>query len=195
MDIIEKIILTVATCSILLSGCNSPNAESQETLIDNTPEDIELKEELTGEKRLDELETEASRLRGGTFIENVSLNKGKAVISYIAGYGAYKEFKPQSNLTQEDYEGYWESGDAIQKALIDGSVRIMKKLDYIDQVNIVLPFKEKTYSIDVAKPELEEYLRSDFSEIIEKWDEKFSDPFVYTDKGRQMFFNRFGKVK
>ena len=89
--------------------------------------------------------------------------------------------------------GKWRSGDAIEKALVDGSVRIMKKLDYIDTVSIDLPYKGTTYIISVNKTDLEKFVGTDFPTIQNKWDETFSNPYVYDENGRKSFFDKFGK--
>ena len=83
----------------------------------------------------------------------------------------------------------------MEKALVDGSVRLMKKLDFLNQVEIILPSKGKKYSVNVKKSELEKFIGSDFNTIKNNWDEKFSNPFVYNDNGRQKFFSEFGKKK
>ena len=150
---------------------------------------------LSEGEKLDKLKREAFRIRGSSFVKSVELNDKKAIINFVSSYSEYKEIVPNTNLTKNDYLGYWESGDAIRKALISGSVGIMKKIDFVDQVQIILPYKKEVYFIDVSKAALEDYLRMSFEDIIDHWDDKFVDPFVYTEKGRRMFFDRFGSVE
>ena len=111
---------------------------------------------------------------------------------YVKDYNEYKELNPQSSLTKSDLESYWESGDAIEKALVDGSVRLLRKMDFLEQTNITLPYKGTTYSISVNKAELEKFIGADLAQIVANWDELFSNPHVYTDDGRRKFFNKFG---
>ncbi|MBV6881948.1 hypothetical protein NG800_019120 [Epilithonimonas ginsengisoli] len=150
---------------------------------------------LTNERNLEELKTEASRLRAGGSIKSVKLIDRKAIIDYVSNFTDYKEINPQSSLTESELKAYWQSGDAIEKALIDGSVRIMRKLDFIDEVNIILPFEEKMYKISVNKSELEKFIGIDFKSITGNWDKTFSNPYVYDKKGREIFFKKFGVVK
>lgn len=145
--------------------------------------------------KLEELKLEASRLRAGGSIKSIELIDGKATIAYVSNFTDYKEINPQSSLTESELKAYWESGDAIEKALIDGSVRIMRKLDFIDEVNIILPYEEETYKISVKKSELEKFIGTDFRSIRDNWNKKFSDPYVYDKKGREAFFKKFGLVK
>ncbi|MGV7107153.1 hypothetical protein [Flavobacterium sp. U410] len=175
----------VILSSIIMFSCGNPKSEEKaETEI------TETKPRLT---ELEQLQLESSRLRAGGSIKSATLENGKATVKYVKDYKEYKELNPQSGLTESDLKIYWNSENAIEKALIDGSVRIMKKLDFINEVEIILPNNGKVYSIDVKKKELEKFVGSDFNEIKNNWDEKFSNPFVYNDNGRQKFFLQFGK--
>jgi hypothetical protein len=184
---VKKIIVAFIALSCILVSCGTPSDEAK-------PDHIEkIEQKNPKDENLSMLKREASRLRAGGSIKVVELEGRSAEIVYVKDYEEYKELNPQSGLSESELEGYWESGDAIEKALVDGSVRIMKKLDYIDIVSIILPFKGATYSISVAKTELEKFVGSDFSTIQNKWDDTFSNPYVYDDKGRKMFFDKFGK--
>lgn len=183
----KKNIIIVAVLSMILVSCgkqvNVSKPDRGEKIEQKSPKD----------EKLSKLETEASRLRAGGSVKTVELEGKSAKIIYVKNYEEYKELNPQSGLTESDLEGYWESGDAIEKALIDGSVRIMKKLDYINTVSIILPYKGTTYTISVNKADLEKFVGADFATIQNKWDETFSNPYVYDDNGRKSFFNKFGK--
>lgn len=168
-------------------GCGNKTNETQ--TVQNEKNDLQT----PNNDPLPNLKLEASRLRAGGSIKNVELQGKTAKIYYVKDYEEYTQQNPQSTLTQSDLEAYWESGDAIEKALVDGGVRIMKKMDNIDTVSIVLPYKETIYSISVNKNDLEKFVGSNFSTIKEKWNEIFSNPYVYNDEGRKAFFSKFGK--
>lgn len=182
-----KTIITVAVLSWILVSCGNQTNESSTDQIEKTEQESPKNEKLS------KLEREASRLRAGGSVKSVDFEGKSAKIIYVKNYEEYKELNPQSGLTESDLEGYWESGDAIEKALVDGSVRIMKKLDYIDTVLIELPYKGTTYTISVNKTDLEKFVGADFSTIQNKWNETFSNPYVYDDDGRKSLFNKFGK--
>lgn len=136
---------------------------------------------------LEKLKTEVSRLRGGGSVKNVELKDGKATITYVKNYSEYKELNPQSNVTEKQLKEYWSSGNAIQKTLVEGSVKLMKNLDFINQVEITIPFENENYNIDVKKEELEKFIGKDFSEITNTWTESFIDPYVYNKKEDKNF--------
>ncbi|OWP83838.1 hypothetical protein BWK59_08490, partial [Flavobacterium davisii] len=150
-------ILAIVILSISLFSCGNSKNEAENTeKVENT---------LSKDANLEKLETESSRLRAGGSIKSVELNDGKAIINYVKNFAEYKELNPQSGLTENDLDAYWESGNAIEKALIDGSVKIMTKLDYINAVKIILPYKSKTYSINVNKNDLEKFTGSNFNKL------------------------------
>ncbi|CAD0002310.1 hypothetical protein [Flavobacterium salmonis] len=172
--------------SMLFFSCGNPKSEKTETVI------VAPKTETSN---LEKLEVESSRLRAGGSIKKVELKNGKAIIEYVKDYNEYKKLNPQSGLTELDLENYWNSSDAIEKALVDGSIKLMTKLDFLDQVEIILPNKGTVNSINVKKSELEKFIGADFGTIKNNLDEKFSKPYVYNDSGREKLFSKFGKKK
>ena len=180
-------ILAVVVLSISLFSCGNSKNETENTEI--------VEKSISKDPNLEKLETESSRLRAGGSVKSVELNNGKATISYVKDFAEYKELNPQSGLTESDLDAYWESGNAIEKALIEGSVKIMSKLDYINSIKIILPYKNKTYSIDVSKTELEKFTNSNLNNIKENLEKNFSDLYVYNDEGRNEFFKKFGEIK
>ena len=46
---------------------------------------------------------------------------------------------------------------------------------------------------NVTKKDLEDFIGFNFEEVKNNWNEKFSNPYVYNDNGRQKFFAKFGK--
>ncbi len=181
-------LLTITTIFCILFSCGK--AEHKKDTVGNVS-NIKISTNI----KLEELKTEASRLRAGGSIKSVELIDRKAKIAYVSNFTDYKEINPQSSLTESEFKAYWESGDAIEKALIDDSVRIMRKLDFIDEVNIILPYEEEIYKISVNKSELEKFIGTDFKSITDNWDKTFSNPYVYNKKGREAFFKEFGVVK
>ena len=178
--------LLISIISIFIIGCKNSEKEP----VKQNENNIDTKD-----TSLDKLETEASRLRAGGSVKNVAFNDGNAIITYVKDYSEYKKLNPQSSLTENDLENYWENGSAIEKALIDGSVKIMTKLDFINSVEIILPYKNKTYSITVSKEELEKFTNSDFNQIKSDLEHNFSNLYVYDKEGRKKFFNKFGKIE
>lgn len=141
------------------------------------------------------LKRSTSSLKGSGSIKEVALKGDKAAIYYVKNYEEYKRINPQSSVSESLLDSYWDTGDAVKKSLIDGSVRLMRKNDFLNEVSINIPRKGKEYSITVNKKDLEQFLGTDFESVKKNWNELFSNPYVYTKEGREKFFNRFGKIK
>ena len=141
------------------------------------------------------LQKEASRLRGGGSIKKIELIGKKVKIEYVKNFDEYQKINPHSKLTKKDLDVYWSTGKAIKKAMNDGSVRLMRKLDFVEETEITLPYKGKTYTINVSKNKLEDFLGRNFEEVKKDWAKNFSDEFVYSELGREKFFSTFGQVK
>lgn len=145
---------------------------------------------------LSELELEASRLRGGVFVKEVTLNESRVDIIYTGDLQEYKTLiNPQSQMTQTELEEYWETNNAIEKMLVDSPVRMMKKFDFIDTVCVIFPYKGTVYSVTTDTNSLENFLELDFSTIQEDWTDSFVDPYVYHPVGRTLFLKKFGNTK
>ena len=184
----KSLLLSVIFGSLILVNCETTKQEREATTSEQSTVD-------PANEQLEKLKIESSRLRAGDSIKAVTLEQGVATIEYVKNYSEYKELNPQSLLSKSDLESYWESGDAIEKALVDGSVRLLRKMDFLEQTNITLPYKGTVYSISVNKTELEKFIGADLTEIVANWDDLFSNPYVYSDAGRARFFNQFGTKK
>lgn len=140
----------------------------------------------------DKIILEVSRLRAGGRIKAKLVNN-TAYLDYIGNYEEYKKIQPQSMVTKEKFHSYWNSEDTVLKAINDGGVRLMRKIDHIDEVIIKLPYMKNVYSLHVKKKEVEDFLGFKFKDIRLDWDNTFSNRYVYSKKGRIEFFKKFGK--
>lgn len=185
--------LLVLIALVILSACKSENSSKQDEKVNKVNKTVTTeKKEKTNEEIL---ELEASRLRAGGSVKSAILNGDKAVINYVKDYQEYKSINPQSRVTEEDLKSYWSTGKAIKKALVDGSVKLMKKIDFINETEIVLPYEGKTYKINVSKEKLSKFTGQSFEELNSDFSKNFSDKYVYDDKGRDKFFKHFGTIK
>ncbi len=97
----------------------------------------------------------------------------------------------------QKHDSYWDTGKKIEKVMVGAPVRLMKKLDFIEKVNLTLPFKDKNYSISITKKQVENYTKLKFSEIENNWNESFADKYIYSikNKNREAYFKKFVRVK
>lgn len=170
----------------------SQYTDSQNSAIQSSGSVSESIDSKSDETTIEQLRAEAYRLKGGNSIKNIELKNGKAIITYIKNFKEYKKLNSQSGLTESDLKSYWSTGDAIKKMLVGSPARIMKNLDFINEVKIILPFENKTYQIDVKKSELIKFTGKSINEIKSDWSNSFADPYIYNKKGREKFFKKFG---
>jgi len=171
----------------------SQDSNSQNITIESSPSESEsIKFKSHNESNIERLKVEAYRMNGGNSIKNVELKDGKATITYIKNFKEYKKLNPQSGLTESDLKSYWSTSDAIKKMLVGSPVRIMKSLDFINEVKIILPFENRTYQIDVKRSELVKFIGQSINEIKSDWSKSFADPYIYNKEGREEFFKKFG---
>jgi hypothetical protein len=142
----------------------------------------------TKESNLDQLKLFASRLRGGGFIKNVELVNQKGTITYVSDYDEYKRINPKSGITNELFNSYWSTGDAIEKALVGGTITLLTKADFINQIKILIPFKNKTFIIEVDKADFEKFIGKNLNEIN-------PDTYIFSDIARREILNKFSRTE
>lgn len=109
-----------------------------------------------------------------------------------------KQANPDSPLTEDDYKGYFDTGDAIEKILVGENVRLLRQFPDLTATSMVLPYGGQTYSIDLDRQAVNEYLGFKVEELSledKSWHEKFSNPYIYDDTNRKQFFDMFVEVK
>lgn len=154
-------------------------------------DDYRIFQDLTLEEKF---MLEASRLNAGGRVKAKLVN-GIAYINYIVDYEEYKKLQPQSGVTKEQFDSYWYSEKTVLKVINDGGVRLMRKIDQINEVVIKIPYNENMYSVHIKKNEIEDFLGYKFKEIRLDWDNTFSNRYVYSKEGRKEFFKKFGKIE
>lgn len=138
---------------------------------------------------------EASRLRGAGSIKKAELRNNTAYIEYVQDFEDYKNLQSQSSVTEALFESYWSTGAAVLKAINDGGVRLMRKIELLNKVSIKIPFKDDIYTIELIRKDVEAFVGYKFDDIRKNWDDTFSNKYVYSKVGREEFFRKFGKIE
>ncbi|TAD98766.1 MAG: hypothetical protein EAZ97_10395 [Bacteroidetes bacterium] len=96
---------------------------------------------------------------------------------------------------------YWDTNDKIEKAMVSIPARVMKDFDFVNVVELTLPFESKTYYTKISRQEIEAYTRTSFENIKKDFSVNFVDIYVYnkkigeTNKKRKDYFDKFVKIK
>jgi len=142
-----------------------------------------------------ELIVEVSTLRFPKNIKRADLQGDVIIIEYLQNFDKYKALRPESEVTEAEWETYWSTNNQIVKALNGGSVKLIKNLIFVNRVKIKLPFKDNVYSIDISRTDVEEYMGCTFEQIRDGWTSKFAALIVHDKEFSTKFFERFGTVK
>ncbi|WP_394223536.1 hypothetical protein [Priestia aryabhattai] len=175
---------------------DTTNTELKETTA-KTEEPKEEKEAPTVDES--QFNMYAGSLTGGTFITTTELQDGnKAVVKYADSFATYKAENLNSRITEDDYKMYFEGGDAIQKIMVGEPARLLKQFEGLESVSLTLPFEGKTYSTEITREELNNYLGfkiESLGEDSDAWRSKFSDEYIYNEAKRNEMFNKFVTVR
>ncbi|MGN7403293.1 hypothetical protein ACTHO0_25925 [Cytobacillus praedii] len=115
-----------------------------------------------------------------------------------SSFDEYKADNPDINLTVSDYTGYFETGEAIEKIMIVENVRLLRQFPTLDEAKMTLPYDNKTYSIEINRESVNEYLGFRVEELKtedDSWNTKFLDPIGYDNSKRKAFFDKFGNIE
>ncbi|KOO42687.1 hypothetical protein AMD01_16200 [Priestia koreensis] len=192
------VIAAIVLFPIVGGGGEEETTEKATTDVKEEQPKEEKKEEL---KAVDQeaFKSYASNITGGTFIKNISVTDNKGLVEYYGSFEEYKQANPNSNLTETDYKGYFETGDAIEKILVSENTRLLRQFPELTATSMALPYGGKTYSIDLERKEVNEYLGFKVEELTPgadgSWNKDFNDPIVYDDANRKKFFGKFVEVK
>jgi len=143
--------------------------------------------------RLKNFEVTVSRLKGSSFVERSELKSDTAFVIYYDSYSQFKKYKPENKLKNSDFNTYWDSEKTVKKTIISGVGNILEKNNFINVVDIKKKYKGVDYHVVSSRNEIEKLEYNMMTKMNMNVDEKFSDNFVYNDKGRELFYILFKK--
>ncbi|QNR70174.1 hypothetical protein IAQ67_14610 [Paenibacillus peoriae] len=126
----------------------------------------------------------------------MSVKDNKGLIDFYGTYSDYKKGNPSGLIKKEEYEDYFSTKE-IQKILVGESARLLRQFPDLNAISIVLPFDGKTYSIDLDRSSINNFLGYKIESLSTEdrsWNDKFSDPYIYDKSNRQKFFDTFVKT-
>lgn len=128
----------------------------------------------------------ASNITGRTFIKNIFIKDNKGSIDFYGTYSDYKKGNPSSLIKKEEYEDYFSTKE-IQKILVGESARLLRQFPDLNAISIVLPFDGRTYSINLDRSSLNNFLGYKIESLSTEdrsWNDQFSDPYIYDKSNR-----------
>ncbi|MGF9910087.1 hypothetical protein [Brevibacillus porteri] len=184
---------------IVLSGCgttpenNTPAPAA--TTTSSAPAPATEQKTMSAEE-VSRFKEYAPNLKGGSFITEAEIvNQNEAVITY-ADFAALKKAKPETGMTEADAKNYWESGDAINKALMEEPIRLLKEFPELQKVKVTLNHGKK-YTTEIDRATIEDYLKVNLAETKadkDKWRNEIVNKF-FTKEERAKYTERFVKAE
>jgi len=140
----------------------------------------------------------APLLNGGSFQKSVVIDSNKATVIY-GTFDEAKKAHPESKTTEENYNLYWSTGDAVSKTLFEGPVRLLREFPELGSVTIKIPFEGKTYSVDIDRATAEKYFNVNLAEMHkdasnELWRQQIVAPYTSNKDQRAKYTAQFIKV-
>lgn len=121
----------------------------------------------------DRLKKVVSTLRGGNNKAYAMYGNGLATVAY----------NHNDNL--------WDNLDEVNKALIDGSTRLLFKLYWIERVVLTIPYENSLFTVDIDIDKFESFTHEELHKLRDNRVEDFVDKYVYDKDKRNEFINRF----
>jgi hypothetical protein len=168
--------------SLILTGCGDNKAAPKEETKPKTSQQAKEKSEKKQEpKAIDStlFTTYTSALSGKSFMKEANVSGDKGTIVFYKDFNEYKAANPNSNLTENDFNLYFSTGDGLEKTLFEATSYLFKKIPEMNGLSVTLSFEGKAYSYDVKKEEIKNYIGKDKSD----------------DTLRQEFMKKFVKIQ
>ncbi|GED71154.1 hypothetical protein BRE01_48560 [Brevibacillus reuszeri] len=195
----KKASIIALTLGTILTGCSAATSESVTpatvTTATSAPTPAPEVKAMSADE-VNRFKEYATKLKGGTFITEAEIvNQNEAIITY-ADYDSLKKSKPDSTITKDDFNGYWGSGDAVNKTLMEEPIRLLREFPELNKVKLTLNH-EKAHLIEVDRATTEDYFKVNLSEIHadksnEKWRNEIVNKFFTKDE-RKKYIEKFVK--
>jgi hypothetical protein len=124
------------------------------------------------------------------------LNRRGTVV-FFKNYDDYLKSNPTQILSEQEYLDYFTKDDQLTKILVQEPVRLLMKLEFLEEITFNLPFSGKSYYLTLEREAVEEYIGMDLAELkIDKnmWRDRFVGKFVYESHSRMQFIDNFARV-
>ncbi|MCT6513226.1 hypothetical protein OQZ55_11915 [Bacillus subtilis] len=127
-------------------------------------------------------------INGASFVEKWKVNDDVVFIEYFSSYRHYKDINKGSNITEEDFENYFNTGDKILKIVIGEPARIFREFSSVSAV--IIKLQEISYYITRASLDSLTNLNiSDLSTEDESW-RNFANEHIYNKLNRQKLYSQ-----
>jgi hypothetical protein len=184
-EIFMRKVLLIPFLLLGLTACSGEDEEKSPEETSNTVEETTDNQEMKSStaETTDNAEVDSnqydmlvSALPGKSFISESNVEENNGSIKFYSNYEAYKKGNPDSMISEDDYKMYFDTGDGLEKILFKAPAYLFDKLPALDQLSVTLPYEGKTYSYDIKREEINDYIGAD--ETDDELRGQFMDTFV-----------------
>lgn len=133
------------------------------------------------------LEDYIDLLVGGKFIKSRRISNNSVELTYFNTYGEFVLQRPKTNISEEMFDNYFETGNKIEKILITEPIRLLRQFHHLDRVGISLRgnrfIADRKKLNEALKIKIEELSTEDGSWV------EFVNSFTYNPRNRPYLFN------
>lgn len=124
-------------------------------------------------------------IRGASMIQIAEIrNQNEVFIQFYTSYKELKEAKPDSPLTEEEFNSYFPAIDTVHKLIMEVTIRLLHEIPAVRKITLNAPFKNQLYGIDAKRRSIEMYLKASFKKFMmnpvknngKSWSKSFSLP-------------------
>lgn len=182
----------IALVLFLIGAIGNAEPVSKETSFQSEVKQLDPSE-------LDRLNKYATQIRGGAFLKEVKVVENNATITLFGNYQDFKSLNTNSTISEKDFNDYWNTGDAINKALMEEPVRVLREFLALKQVRLLIVSAGKEYSSEIDRKTAEDYFQVNLEELnkdknLDLWREKIVKPY-FNDAEREKYINKFVHIK
>jgi hypothetical protein len=207
-----KRVITVLMISVSWFGCNNESTPAKEKLSEREVEEkVERSEEVLPEAmperygmqdttaeyraRYEHIEGFFASGRKTDAIKGFYLKDSLIEIDFFSTYAALKKVRPQTDVTEDDFQKLQSGTELIQRYMMSIPVFIMKPADFLNTVVVNMESTTKRYRGTFERSELEMYVaeRMKRAEGEGKFREQFTELMIKNPEESAMYFDKFVK--
>lgn len=193
--------------AVLLSACTiektqtttATTAPTQASVATTAPQATPAATKVVSEEEVKHFNEYVKNIRGNSFLKSATIEGNKALVEY-ATYKEYSEIRGgKPPVDEKAYNDYWLTGDALRKALMEESVRILREIPSLGEIKIVTaPFNGKKQTATLDRKAAETFYKINLKELhddkeLNLWREKVAPQF--TKENRDKFEKQFIKTE
>lgn len=137
------------------------------------------------------IETTTRNTISGAMIKSVTEKDGTLSIEYFKSSDDYKSMIKNRKMNDSFFKNYWSTASRPEKVMALVPSQILNEYDDIKEVDITLYTADKTFTMNINRDQLAQFVGQSWKEIQTDWNNKYRFVVVNDSKRRKEFFKQF----